>query len=224
MENGVTGKRGQGLFWRTVTAFVIRRDDVVQQFLNSLGRRDKHLSPWHQTTASCRFPVTVTETEQLRITGELNCHSKSKTAPFPNILNLKCKEKDRQTVENQPWMETLGIWENLCSPLALLKSLAQQSLLHVLGGSFRAWETHTKEPVNPRAPSPILLVEELSAAWIRTEWSWTKPPRLSALACCSQQTLHGKLWGTWREKRQDRAPWKAWESPPPSQEGLSSWT
>lgn len=61
-------------------------------------------------------------------------------------------------------METLGIWENLCSPLALLKSLAQQSLLHILGGSFRAWETHTKEPVNPRAPSPILLVEELSVA------------------------------------------------------------
>lgn len=88
-------------------------------------------------------------------------------------------------------METSGIWENLCFPLALLKSLAQQSLLAVSGYSFRGWETHTKEPVNPTAPSPILL-------WVWLELglsgSWMDFPRLSAFACCSQQTLHGKLW------------------------------
>lgn len=55
MQIGVTERREQGLFWRTAIAFAIRRDDVAQKFINSLGRQDKHLSPWHQTTASSRF-------------------------------------------------------------------------------------------------------------------------------------------------------------------------
>lgn len=70
-------------------------------------------------------------------------------------------------------MEASGIWENLCSPLALLKSLAQQSLLPVLGAGKHTLKSLSAPQLPPNSA--------LSMASIRAEGQQNGPSKAVSL-------------------------------------------